>query len=1021
MQIAKYSLDNQKVIYFFLVVMLIGGVLSFGKLGKKEDAPFVIKQAMLFVGYPGATSMEVEQLVTEVVEREIQTMPNIYRIVSDSYSGMAKISVELLPQTNPENIQGMWDILRRKVLNIQQKLPQGAYISVNDDFGDVFGLYYGLTASEGFSYQELRDWAQKIKQKLSTVDGVQQISIYGEQQPIVNVFISIAKLANLNIDPNQIVQIIGSQNKLLSPGDRLAGKLEIQLFADGTYKSIEDIRSQIITTRTGSQVRLGDIAEVEMGYQNPPTTLMRINGERALGIAISSPSDKDVVQTGMNVDEVLSEIVQDMPIGIEIASLYSESKIAHEANNGFIINLIESVLIVIIILMFIMGFKASVLIGSSLLFSISGTMLIMQFMGVGLNRTSLAGFIIAMGMLVDNAIVVTDNAQVSMKRGIDKRTSIIKGATIPQWGLLGATVIAIFSFLPLYLAKASVAEIVQPLFVVIGVSLALSWVLALTQTTTFANFMFKEPKSGESVDPYDKPFYHKFDKMIKFVLRHRWSTVMTMVGAFFLSLYVMGIMPQNFFPALDKEYFRSDFFFPNGYNIRQVEKEMADIETWLLEQPSVKKVSTTMGSGPSRYYLASASFGPTPNYANMLIELKSKDSTSVVESRFNSYVRENYPAINIRSALFKVSPAPEATIELGFSGDNIDTLVMLTSQIENIMRNSGEVDQIRNSWGARVPVLKPNFSQTKGQELSVTRNAMAQSLTIATNGITLGDYRQGDQFLPIVLKDINAENFSLNDLSTIPVFTATGNVIPLSQVTDAMTFEYDYYDIKRFNRERFMVAQCEPIRGSNTSAAFAKILKAVKDSVDTPNGYTFLIRGERDSQDASNKALAENLPFTFILMFIVLLFLFRAYKKPMVILAMLPLIVIGVVLGLVVMGKMFDFFCILGLLGLIGMNIKNAIVLVDQIGIEQIENGRSPYDAVIYATKSRLVPVTMASGTTILGMLPLLPDAMFGGMAATIMGGLFIATILTMLILPVTFCLVFKIRSPKEALEDDAL
>ncbi|MFI3267239.1 MAG: efflux RND transporter permease subunit [Rikenellaceae bacterium] len=1011
MNIPSYSLKNPKVIYFFLAVLLIGGVLSFGKLGKKEDAPFVIKQAMIFAFYPGATAQETEQLVTEVIERELQTMPNIDYIKSETYSGMSKISLVLLPKTPPADIEGMWDILRRKVLNLQSSVPRGTYISVNDDFGDVFGIYYGLKADEGFTHQELRDWAQKIKQRLSTVDGVQRVTISGEQTPIVNVNISLAKLANLGIDPNQIIQIMSSQNQLLSPGNKMAGKLEVQIFADGAYESIDDIRNQLITTNTGAQIRLGDIATVEFGYKNPPTTLMKINGEKSLGIAIASPGDKDVVKTGQNVEEVLNEIRKEMPIGIELTTLYSESDIASAANKGFILNLIISVLIVIVILMFIMGFKASVLIGSSLIFSISGTLLIMEFMGVGLNRTSLAGFIIAMGMLVDNAIVVTDNTQIAMKRGVSKRDAIINGAVGPQIGLLGATLIAIFSFLPLFLAEESVAEIVKPLFIVIGVSLGLSWILALAQTTTFANFMFKENKNAVAIDPYDKPFYYKFERFLKFLLRHRWSTVLTMVGMLYLSAYVMGKMPQNFFPALEKEYFRSDFFFPNGYNIRQTEKEMDEIEAWLLNQPSVVKVSTTLGSVPPRYYLASSSFGPLPSFANMLIELNSKDSTEIVEDRFNTYVRENFPNINIKSSLFKVAPPAEATIEIGYEGANIDTLIMLTDKIQDIMRNYDGVDQVRSSWGAKVPVLLPSFSQTKGQELAVTRNAVSQSLTIATNGITLGDFRQNDQFLPIMLKDVNADNFSLSDLNTIPVFSAKGNIIPLSQVTDNMKFEYDYYNIKRYNRERYMLAQCEPKRGYNTAQAFKDIMAEV-DKLDVPDGYVMTYFGEQESQKRSNKALADKMPLTFILMFIVLLLLFKSYKKPAVILAMLPLIFIGVVLGLLVMNKMFDFFCLLGILGLIGMNIKNAIVLIDQIHIEK-KAGLSYYDAVVTATKSRLVPVTMASGTTILGMLPLLPDAMFGGMAATIMGGLLAATILTIFILPVTFCLFFGIKTPK--------
>ena len=525
MNIVKYSLDNSKVIYFFLAVILLGGILSFDKLGKKEDAPFVIKQAMLIATYPGTTALEMEGLVTETIERELQTMPGIYRIKSDSYSGMAKISVELQPYTPSSEMPQMWDILRRKVLSLEQRLPQGVTISVNDDFGDVFGLYYGLVADDGFSDEELRIMAQDIKRRLSVLDGVGQVTVSGEQKSAVNVNVSLAKLAGLNISPESIIQTISSQNKLVSPGDKLAGALQIQLYADGTYRSLADIQNQLITTASGGQIRLGDIATVEQGYIDPPTSIVRIDGRHALGIAVSSPADKDVVKTSENVEQELDRIRADMPVGMELVTLYSEGQIARQANNGFLLNLVESVTIVILVLMFVMGFKASVLIGSSLIFSISGTLLIMQWMGVGLNRTSLAGFIIAMGMLVDNAIVVTDNTQINLKRGMKRRDAIITGATTPMWGLAGATLIAVFSFLPLYLAKASVAEIVQPLFVVIGVSLALSWLLALTQTTSFADFMFKDSGTKATGDPYDKRFYRLFERVLRRLLatvKPRW-------------------------------------------------------------------------------------------------------------------------------------------------------------------------------------------------------------------------------------------------------------------------------------------------------------------------------------------------------------------------------------------------------------------------------------------------------------------------------------------------------------------
>ncbi|MGL5894536.1 MAG: efflux RND transporter permease subunit, partial [Bacteroidales bacterium] len=421
MNLATYSLKNQKIIFFFLALLLLGGISAFDKLGKKEDSPFVIKQCVLITQYPGATPEEVEQLITEPIEREIQSMRRVYRIKSDSYYGMSKISIELLPSTPAEEIPQMWDELRRKVLNIQPKLPNGASaISVGDDFGDVFGIYYTLTAEEGFTYSEMRNWAEEIKTRIVTVDGVQKVTLFGDQYEVVNVFMSSAKLANLGVSTQTVAQTISSQNQLVNSGMKQAGDLQLKIVADGTYKTLDDIRNQLIKTNTGQFIRLGDIADIEIGYMDPPSNKMRVNGKRAIGIGVSTDPERDVVKAGELVREKLDEVESQLPAGLEIMALYPEDVIAKEANNGFIINLIESVLIVVVIIMLVMGMRAGILIGSSLVFSIGGTLLIMQFINVGLNRTSLAGFIIAMGMLVDNAIVVTDNAQISIRRGVER-------------------------------------------------------------------------------------------------------------------------------------------------------------------------------------------------------------------------------------------------------------------------------------------------------------------------------------------------------------------------------------------------------------------------------------------------------------------------------------------------------------------------------------------------------------------------------------------------------------------------
>ena len=1008
MSLPEYSLKNRKVVWFFLFILLAGGALGFVTLGKKEDSVFVIKSASLVCSYPGATPLEVEQLVTEPIEREVQSMRLVHKITSESYYGLSKILVELDPATRASEIPQLWDELRRKVLNIQPRLPAGASpVTVADDFGDVYGIYYGLSVDGGFTWAELRDWAQRIKTALVTVDGVQKVSLFGEQTPVVNVYVNLAALANFAIRPETIVATIGQQNTIVNSGEKQAGALQIQILEAGTYKGLDDISNQMLTAASGKQYRLGDIARVERGYADPPQTLMRVDGRRAVGIGISTEAQVDVVKTGEKIIRVLDGLTRQMPVGMDLTVLYPENRIAQQANATFVLNLAESVAIVILIIMLVMGFRAGVLIGSSLLFSIGGTLLLMQFLGEGLNRTSLAGFIIAMGMLVDNAIVVTDNAQQAMLRGVARRRAVVDGANAPRWSLLGATLIAIFSFLPLYLAPSSVAEIVKPLFVVLALSLLLSWVLALTQTPLFGDFMLRVNPAAH--DPYDTKFDRAFDRLLAALLRWRWGVVAGVVALFAAALAVMGLMPQNFFPSLDKPYFRADVLLPEGYNIRDTERNLRTMEEWLHAQPEVKTVSVTMGSTPPRYYLASSSVSLRPNFGNILVELHDKGQTEAVEARFNAYVRAMCPDVWLRSSLFKLSPVPDAAIEFGFIGDDIDTLRRLTQAAEEIMWRTAGTVNIRNSWGNRVPTWLPLYSQMKGQRIGVTRSQMAQGITIATQGYRLGEYREGDQFMPILLKDENIDTYNLTNLQALPIFTPAGKVYSIEQATDGFRFEYRVGVVKRYNRQRVMKAQCDPGRGVNTMRLYAALRDSVLRGVVLPEGYSMKVFGEQESQQESNSALARYMPLTMVLIFIVLLLLFRNYREPVVILLMIPLIFIGVVLGLAVTGKVFNFFSLLGLLGLVGMNIKNAVVLVGQVGVLRSE-GKDAYEALTAATRSRIVPVAMASGTTILGMLPLLFDSMFGAMAATIMGGLLVATLLTVCVLPVVYAIFYNIR-----------
>lgn len=1004
----QIAFERRPLFVFLFVVLLAGGIRSFMQLGKREDSTFVIKTAALSCHYPGASPLEVEELITEPIEREVQGMPSVHKITSESRYGVSMIRVELDPATPAREIPQRWDELRRRTLNVVSELPEGASaIRVSDDFGDLYGLYFGLAADRGYSFSELRQKARDLQIALQRIEGVERVVLYGEQEPVINLYISTAALAGFSIRPEAIITTLGEQNRLLSSGSRAAGELRIEILEGGTYHSLEALSDQLLMASDGKQYRLGDVARIERSYRTPPSSLMRIGGLRAIGIGISTEAGSDVVQVGERVRATLKE--SPLPVGLQLEELYPEDQIAREATNSFLINLIESLLIVVGMIMVTMGLREGVVIGSSLLFSIGGTLLVMLPLGEGLNRTSLAGFIIAMGMLVDNAIVVIDNARQRIEQGESMHKALIHGAEEPAWSLLGATLIGIFSFLPLYLAPSSVAEIIKPLFVVVALSLILSWLLALSQTPLMAEWLLKAKPQTKSPNP--QGFGRHFERVLHYALRHRTMLLLSIVGLFALSLWQMGRMPQNFFPNLDKPYFRADVILPAGYDIRYTEEQLAQMEQWLLSQPEVKRVSLTVGGTPPRYYLASSSVAGRPNFGNLLVELYDQEQTATLEERFAYWVGEQLPDCWLRSSLFKLSPVPDAAIEFGFIGPDIETLQRLADSAEAILWRTPQCQNIRQSWGNRIPTWEPLYSQMKGQRIGISRTRLAEGVTLATAGYPLGEYREGDRVLPILLKQEAAENQGLSALGGTPLFSPRGAVYSLDQAISGTRFEFRRSRIEHFNRERVMKVQCDPRRGVNTGQ-LQRTLQEQIEQIPLPAGYRMRLFGEQESQAESNSALADKLPLTLLLIFTTLMLLFGNLRDSLLVVMLQPLIFIGVVLGLSLTGKVFNFFALLGLLGLVGMNCKNAVVLIDAVTRLRAA-GREPYQALVETTRSRVIPVITASGTTILGLVPLLFDSLFGAMAATIMGGLLVGTLLTIFVLPLLYSLFYGITPQK--------
>ena len=1002
--ITKYALNNRAVVRLAIAIIIIGGIYSFSALGKREDSTFTIKSAIVTCIYPGATPEVVEKLVVEPMERELRTLESIDEVSSESHFGYARIMVKLEPKTKANKVPQIWDELHAKVNNIKPSLPKDvATINISDDFGDVYGLYYAISAESGFTWSELRNNALKIQNELYHIGGVDKVMLSGEQESEIVIKISPATLAAFDIRPSEIKRAITNTSATIALGEYTSNELTIELSEGTPYLNIDDIKSQLLTADDGKQYRLADVTTIEYRYHKPARYIARINGQEAIGIAVATNPEEDVVAIGDLVEKRLRELEHKLPVGMEINTIYPENVIALKATNDFLINLTESLVIVILLIIISMGWRSGIIVGSSLLLSIGATLLIMLALGESLNRTSLAGFIIAMGMLVDNAIVVVDNTSQLSRGGQPVNIAAIKGATLPSMGLLCATLIAIISFLPLQLSPSSVAEIIKPLFSVIAISLLISWLLALTQVPEMSTHILR-PKNHVA-DDFERSMW--FRPIMDMFVRHRWIVLTVTILLFALSLITMGKMPQNFFPKLAKPMFRADVILAEGYDIEATEQRLKQMTEWLIKQPEVKQVSTTAGGTPPRYYLASSSYASKPNYGNILIELHSDKEVENTEKRFNKWIRDSLPDVWLRSSQFKLSPVPDATIEFGFVGENIDTLSALTSKAMALMHAHPHATNIRNSWGNRVPIYTPRYSQLKGQRLGVDRLAMAEGVKMATEGITVGSMREGDKELNIVLTTDLMEEGSLDALSTMPIFSARGRAYSMEQAAAGFGFEFGLPVIKRIDSRRVMKAQCDPEYGINTIALFEELKKEIEEKISLPEGYRMEIYGEQESRKESNEALASRLPIMLILIVILLVILFGNYRDALIILVTIPLIFIGVVVGLVISGKMFDFFSLLGLLGLVGMHVKSGVILLMRIR----ELRKAGYNTTLSATKAatdRLTPVITASGTTVLALIPLLFDPMFGSMAATIMGGLIVATLLVVVILPVIYTIFYK-------------
>ena len=1011
MKLVKYFLSKKPVTILLLVLVLAGGLLAYVKMGKLEDAPFTIKQALVLTPYPGASPSEVQSQVTDVLEESIQALGELYYLKTENRAGLSKITVYVKKETRADEMQQLWDKLRRKVSDVQSKLPEGAGPSVvNDDFGDVLGVFYGLTGS-GHSYRELEDEAKLIKNEILKVKDVAKVEIYGTQTPTIDISVSPSVMARSGITMADIARAFEAQNKVVDAGGIDVGSNRLRIESTGNFYSLDDIRNLTIVSRTGEHFRLADITRIEESYQTPASNLMRINGQPAVGIAISTVPTGNVVDMAAAVKESLQQMSGSMPEGFELVTLYDQGYESAVANQGFILNLIISVLTVVAILLFFIGFKNGLLIGSGLVFSIFATLIVMLCTDIALQRMSLAAIIIAMGMLVDNAIVVSDSALVNMQRGMRKRVAIMRACSSTALPLLAATVIAILTFLPIYFSPHITGELLSSLVIVIGVSLMFSWVFALTQTPFFIQEFVRRPRPEELKSAlFDGKYYNMFRRSLHWVIKHRYATIACMVLLLVLSAWSFKFIPKVFVPALDKQYFTVDVWLPEGSNIDETGKLAEEMAEYIRTHGEAEMVSTFIGRTPPRYYLSNVAFGPQSNYTQLLVKCHTSEESRRLNAALQDSIRLKFPGPLIKVNKFELSPLTEAVIEARFLGPDPAVLDSLVGQAIEIMRRNPKVADARNEWGNMALMLRPVYDPVKAGELGITKAQMMQSVKSISDGVPVGIYRDNEKKVPVLLK---SEGYDITDAASLGNFSVWNGErsAPLSQVTERIETTWEFPQMRTYNRQLSMAAMCG-VKPGHTMAEVHGEIRSEIEAMPLPPGYTFFWDSQYKDQGEAMEAIAKYFPLAFLMLIVILVALFGNFRQPIIILCILPLSLIGVAVGMLLTGFDFGFFPIAGWLGLLGMIIKNVIVLIDEINIQRRE-GVPAYTAVIESTVSRTRPVLMAATTTILGMVPLLFHIAFGGMAATIIFGLTFATLLTLFVTPALYILFYRIKINK--------
>ena len=1019
---AEFAIKNRLISVIVILIALYAGWTAYQNMPRFEDPEFTIREAVVVTQYPGATPEEVMDEVTEPLESAIQQMQEVEEIRSVSSFGVSRITVEIKYEFSPskDDLQLIWSKLRNKVNDAVSALPPGAQAPmVNDDFGDVYGLYYFVTG-EGFTHRELHEYVKGLRADLLAVEDVAKVAITGVQSEAIYVEISRERAAALGVSVDQVYNDLAKQNSVVSAGSVRVDDLRLTILPTGEIGSVEALENVIVSagSSTGSDtsaiVYLRDIATVRRELRDPQQFILRYNGEPALGIGISNVTGANVSRMGKAIDAAFAEEESRRPIGIEIHQYYHQGQIVEVAVQDFVINVVVALIIVLVTLLIFMGPKSAIVIGAVLLLTISATLGTMYLVDIPMHRISLGALIIALGMLVDNAIVVTEGILVGVQQGRRKLDVAKDIVTRTWWPLLGGTIVGIIAFAPIGFAPGATAEYTGHLFWVVLISLLYSWVFAITAVPLLADLLFREDASASAAPAAESTFYRAYKSLMRIVLAARWGVVGGAAVLFLVAVWAFQFTKAGFFPASTTPQLVVDYWLTEGTDINRTNADMLRLERAVAQLDGVESVTTYVGEGGLRYMLVYGPEAPNSAFGQLLIRVTDYAVIDGLLPQIQSYVDQNFPDAQGKAWQFKLGPGGGSEIQAEFSGPDPSVLRRLSAEARAVFAEDGRLISIKEDWRQQVSVLEPVYSETSGRRLGVSREDLAAALRSNYSGRDIGVYREGDELIPIIARAPAEERTGISGLPGIQIpSAATGNTVPLIEVVEGVTSTWRDARMRRLDRILTIRAQADSLPSELPSTAFERVRPKV-EAIDLPPGYTLTWRGEFGDSAEANEKLATTIPIGLAAMVLTVVILFNAIRQPLIIWLVVPLAIIGVVVGLLVTNSAMEFMAILGLLSLSGLLIKNAIVLVDQMDLE-IREGKPRYDAVIDSATSRVRPVMMGSLTTILGVLPLFLDAFFAAMAVVLVFGLAFATVLTLIIIPALYAIFFGIKETETA------